>query len=249
MSAAFSPRAALSVAAFSVATLALGGCASAPRLDAKELSVAEAEGKQGACETALDRENPFIVEWPGTHKVELESLSKRGLVAVRLQGCKLEVLPRCEASGSYSYESVTPSRDKLEIKDDADLFSKLPISSQALQAELASGRSLTLDYVLVGQKLAAAPPSELSGDCATATHYVRTISIGAYNMESAAKAKSGASIDVGIVQAGGSSDSSRQRLKNSGDLEACSSKTELDEKAVKSSGCGAPVRLGLAPLP
>jgi hypothetical protein len=240
-------RYAAGVAALLAVTLA--GCASAPRLDAKELSVSEAEGKQGACETALDRENPFIVEWPGTHKVELESISKRGLVAVRLQGCKLEVLPRCEAAGSYSYESVTPSRDKLEIKDDADLFSKLPISSQALQAELASGRSLTLDYVLVGQKLAAAPPSELSGDCATATHYVRTISIGAYNMESAAKAKSGASIDVGIVQAGGSSDSSRQRLKNSGDLEACSSKTELDEKAVKSSGCGAPVRLGLAPLP
>ncbi len=235
-----------------VASFALSsaGCVAGAGVKAQELSVADAEGKDPAelCKNALDRENPFIVEWPGTHKVELESISKRGLVMVRLQGCKLDVLPRCEAAGAYNYESVTPSRDKLEINDDNDLFSKLPIASQSLKAELASGRKLSLDYVLVGQKLAKAEPAELSGDCAQATHYVRTISIGAYNMESAAKAKAGADIDVGIVAVGGHSDSSRQRLKNSGDLEACSSKTELDEKAVKTSGCGAPVRLGLAPL-
>lgn len=229
--------------------LLVAGC-SFPDLKAQDVTVADAEGKDTAmlCQNALDRENPFIVEWPGTHKVELESISKRGLVMVRLEGCKLDVLPRCEAPGSYSYESVTPSRDTLEIKDDNDLFSKLPISSQSLRAELASGKMLNLDYVLVGQKLASGAPTDRSGDCATATHYVRTISIGAYNMESASKAKAGADVDVGIVAVGAHSDSSRKRLKNSGDLEACSSKTEIDEKTVKASGCGAPVKLGLAPL-
>ncbi len=234
--------------ACSLVVLPLVGCL--PDLKATDVTVADAEGKDTAqlCQNALDRENPFIVEWPGTHKVELESISKRGLVMVRLDGCKLDVLPRCEAAGSYAYEAVTPNRDVLEIKDDSDLFSKLPISSQALRAEIASGKMLNLDYVLVGQKLASGEPADPTGDCALATHYVRTISIGAYNMESASKAKAGADVDIGIVAVGAHSDSSRKRLKNSGDLEACSSKTEIDEKTVKSSGCGAPVKLGLAPL-
>ena len=65
--------------ACALAFLSLGGCL--PDLKATDVTVADAEGKDTAqlCQNALDRENPFIVEWPGTHKVELESISKRGL--------------------------------------------------------------------------------------------------------------------------------------------------------------------------
>ncbi len=228
----------------------LFACGGAPDVVAKDVSVAEAEGKsnEALCQSAADRENPLIVEWPGTHKVDLESISKRGIVVVKLTGCKLEVLPRCEAKGAYKFEPVTPQRDALEIKDDADLFSKLPVASSALKGELASGKMLKLDYVLVGQRLAATEPEDFEGACAGGTHYVRTISVGAYNMEMQSMAKSGADIDVGIVAAGSHNSSSRNRSRNSGDVGACASKTDIDEKNIRGYGCGAPVRLGLAPL-
>ncbi len=226
--------------------------ASLPDVDAKELGVADAEGKSAStaaqCEKAEDRDNPLVVEWPGTHKVELESLSKRGLVLVRYEGCKLTVVPNCEAKGGYKFESVTPQRDALEIKDENDLFSKLPIAASALQAELASGKAFKLDYVLVGQRIAEAPPDETSGDCSGATHYVRTISVGAYAMESSARASQGANVDVGVVEAGGSRKASRARNRASGDVGACASKTELDEAGARGAGCSAPVQLGLMKL-
>jgi len=226
------------------------GCGGTPDVVAKDVTVAEAEGKsnEALCQSATDRENPLIVEWPGTHKVDLESISKRGIVVVKFKGCKLEVLPRCEAKGAYTFEAVTPQRDALEIKDDADLFSKLPVASSALKAELASGKMLKLDYVLVGQRLAGTEPEELSGACEGGTHYVRTISVGAYNMETQSRAKSGADVDVGIVAVGAHNSSSRNRSRNSGDVVNCAGKTDIDEKNIRGYGCGAPVRLGLAPL-
>ncbi|NUP08624.1 MAG: hypothetical protein HOW73_21460 [Polyangiaceae bacterium] len=232
-----------------VSQLSLTACGGAPDVVASDPTVAQAEGKNEAdmCKNAYDRENPFIVEWPGTEKVALESMAKRGIVMVRYKGCKLQVLHRCEVEGSYAFDPVTVHRDSLEIKDDKDLFSKLPLGATALKGELASGKMLKLDYVLVGQQLASGEPANMTGDCEGATHYVRTISLGAYDMQTASQASSGADINAGIVEAGGHSKSSRNRLKNSGDVSNCAGKTDIDEKNIRSYGCTAPVQLGLAP--
>ena len=234
--------------------LASASCgASVPDVDAKAPTLADAQGSPGEtaarCEKADDRDSPLVVEWPGTHKVELESISKRGLVVVRYEGCKLSVLPLCEAKGAYTFESVSPQREGLEIKDENDLFAKLPVAAPGLRAEMASGKAFTLDYVLVGRRIAESAPADMTGDCAGATHFVRTISVGAYKMDSMAKASQGADVDAGIVQAGGSRSSSRSRNRASGDVGGCASKTELDEATARTAGCSAPVQLGLVKLP
>ena len=230
--------------------LASAGCGGVPDVVASDPTVAQAEGKDEAamCQSAYDRENPLIIEWPGTEKVALESIAKRGLVMVRYEGCKLQILHRCEVKGSYGFDAVTVHRDTLEIKDDKDLFTRMPVHSSSLKGELASGKMLKLDYVLVGQQLANGDPAEKTGDCAGATHYVRTISLGAYEMTTASKAQSGADVNLGIIEAGGHSKSSRNRLRHSGDVPECADKKDIDEKNIKTYGCTAPVQLGLAPL-
>ncbi|MBK6512926.1 MAG: hypothetical protein IPM79_15995 [Polyangiaceae bacterium] len=230
--------------------LASAGCGGVPDVVASDPTVAQAEGKDEAamCQSAYDRENPLIIEWPGTEKVALESIAKRGLVMVRYEGCKLQILHRCEVKGSYGFDAVTVHRDTLEIKDDKDLFTRMPVHSSSLKGELASGKMLKLDYVLVGQQLANGDPAEKTGDCAGATHYVRTISLGAYEMTTASKAQSGADVNLGIIEAGGHSKSSRNRLRHSGDVTECADKKDIDEKNIKTYGCTAPVQLGLAPL-
>jgi hypothetical protein len=226
---------------------------SIPDVDAKAPTLADAEGGSpqntaALCEKAENRNSPLVVEWPGTHKVELESISKRGIVVVKYEGCKLSVLPLCEAKGAYAFESVSPQREGLEIKDENDLFAKLPVAAPGLKAELNSGKMFKLDYVLVGQRITPEQPAEMTGDCAGATHFVRTISVGAYQMDTAAKAAQGADVDAGVFQAGGSRKASRSRNRGSGNVEGCASKTELDEAAARSAGCSAPVQLGLVPL-
>jgi hypothetical protein len=240
-----------------VAAFVSPGCgASIPDVDARAPTLADAQGGPQSpaeaamlCEKAEGRDSPLIVEWPGTHKVELESISKRGLVVVRYEGCKLSVLPLCEARGAYKFEAVSPQRDGLEIKDESDLFAHLPVAAPGLRAELASGKAFKLDYVLVGRQTADGAPTEMTGDCAGATHFVRSISVGAYALESSARAAQGADVDAGIVQTGGSRKASRSRNRGSGDVASCSSKADLDEAGARSAGCSAPVQLGLMKLP
>lgn len=241
-----------SIAALGAVLVAGSGCgASVPEVDARAPTLADAQGSAqtaAMCERAESRDTPLVVEWPGTHKVELESISKRGIVVVAYEGCKLSVLPLCEAKGAYRFEAVSPQRDGLQIKDEADLFAKLPVAAPGLRAELASGKAFKLDYVLVGQRIAEAPPAAMTGDCAGATHFVRTISVGAYQMDSSARAEQGADVDAGIVQTGGSRRASRSRNRGSGDVDGCASKTDLDEAGARSAGCSAPVQLGLMKL-
>jgi hypothetical protein len=212
-------------------------------------TVEGAEEQQATCKVAKDPLNPLIVEWPGTSKVDLDSASQRSVVIVSYAGCTLKVLTSCQAKQKkgeevdkpYDLTSVTPARDKLQIADQSDLYARLPLGAASLKGELSLGSSLELDYIAVGQRVAAKAPEELSGDCDGATHFVRTITVGAYSLDVMAKGKAGASVDVGNAGAGVGREESRRNLRGSGDVDACSSDPLSKE-------CGAVLQLGLAPL-
>ncbi|NUO47563.1 MAG: hypothetical protein HOV80_01765 [Polyangiaceae bacterium] len=212
-------------------------------------TVEGAEEQQATCKVAKDPLNPLIVEWPGTSKVDLDSSSQRSVVIVSYAGCTLKVLTSCHAKQKkgeevdkpYDLTSVTPARDKLQIADQSELYARLPLGAASLKGELSLGSSLELDYIAVGQRVAAKAPEELTGDCDGATHFIRTITVGAYSLDVMAKGKAGASVDVGNAGAGVGREESRRNLRGSGDVDACS-------KDPLSKDCGAVLQLGLAPL-
>ncbi len=211
-------------------------------------TVEGAESQQATCKVAKDPLNPLIVEWPGTSKVDLDSASQRGVVIVSYAGCTLKVLTSCSARpgkdedpSRYDLTSVTPARDKLQIADQSELYARLPLGAASLKGELAVGSSLELDYIAVGQRVASKAPERLDGECEGATHFVRTITVGAYSLDVAAKGKAGASVDVGNAGAGVGREESRRNLRGSGNVNACSSDPLGKE-------CGAVLQLGLAPL-
>ncbi|MBL8740324.1 MAG: hypothetical protein JNK04_04490, partial [Myxococcales bacterium] len=162
-----------------LALVTLTGCPST-QVIANTPTVEEADDQQATCKVARDPLNPLVVEWPGTAKVDLETASRRGLVAVSYSGCTMKILSSCELKGDYDFEETTPARDRLEISDNNELYAKLPLGAASLKGELSAGASLELDYVAVGQRVAGAAPKARSGDCQGATHYVRTITVGAF---------------------------------------------------------------------
>lgn len=85
----------------------------------------------------------------------------------------------------------------------------------------------------------------LSGDCRGATHYVRTIMVGAYGLDAMGSASVGGAVGVGDVGAGGDHKEQVRRLRGSGDVKVCSDGSAPD--AAKQS-CNAILQLGLAPL-
>ena len=154
----------------------------------------------------------------------------------------LKVLTSCQAGGSYEFKGVTPVHDKVSIENENDLYARLPLGVTSLKADLASSQRLDLDYVAVGQRETAKPPAMLQGACEGATHYVRTIMVGAYGLDAIGKAKVSGSIDVAGKGGGGEHSDSVRRLRGSGDVTASSAPD------AKAGECGAVLQLGLAPL-
>lgn len=215
---------------------------------ARNKTVDEVDDQQATCKVAKDPLSPLIVEWPASSKVSLDAVSKRGVVVVSYAGCALKILSGCTARGQYQYTSVTPARDKISIESEDDLYARLPLGAVSLKGELARGSRLELDYIAVGQRVTTEPPVDLEGDCEGATHYVRTITIGAYALDAAARARGGAGVDVAGAGVGAERREGDRRLHGSGDVERCAARSSATEDAASSAGCGAPLQLDLSPL-
>ncbi|NUP08623.1 MAG: hypothetical protein HOW73_21455 [Polyangiaceae bacterium] len=222
------------------AVLVLAGCPG-KQIIATAPTVEDADDQQSTCKVAKDPLNPLVVEWPGTAKVEMETASRRGLVAVSYSGCTMKILPACEIKGGYDLESTTPARDRLEIADNNELYAKLPLGAASLRGELSAGAALELDYIAVGQRIANKAPTETVGECTGATHYVRTITVGAFRLDAKAKGKAGIGVEVGSAGAGLSREENVRKLRAQGDVDACVKDPASDE-------CGAILQLGLSPL-
>ena len=204
-------------------------------------TVEDADDQQSTCKVARDPLNPLVVEWPGTAKVDLEATSNRGLVAVSYAGCTMKILTNCQIEGTYEMEPTTPARDRIEISDANELYAKLPLGAASLKAELSLDSALELDYIAVGQRIASNAPKASDGDCTDATHYIRTITVGAFKLDARAKGKVGAEVGVGSAGAGIGRTEQARKLRSQGDVEECA-------KAPSGPDCGAILQLGLAPL-
>ncbi len=226
-----------------VAGAALAGCPGKQILTDTP-KVEDADSQQATCKVAKDPLNPLIVEWPGTSKVEFDSASQRGVVFVSYVGCNLKVLSSCRATSDdvgYEMTSVTPARDKLQMADQSELYARLPLGAASLKGELGLGSRLELDYIAVGQRIAKQAPKRFDGDCEGATHFVRTITVGAYSLDVRAQGRAGASAEIGNAGGGVLREESKRNIRGSGNVEICATDPGARE-------CGAVLQLGLAPL-
>ena len=229
-----------------VATVLVGaGCGGAGGTGAREPETPTA-GDHGdapqACIAAKDPMNPMIVEWPAMNRSDLDSASRRGIVVVSYAGCVMKVLSNCTAEGSYELTPSTPVSDTLVIDDESKLYAELPLGVASLKGELAQGKKLELGYVAVGQRVATKAPATLSGDCRGATHWVKTMTVGAYALDVLAATRVAGEAGAMGVQAGGESSAKRARKSGAGDMEGCRKGSATGE------ACNAILKLGLSEL-
>jgi formylglycine-generating enzyme required for sulfatase activity len=235
-----------------VALLALGAtdCYKPQALKSKDPTVAEHDPQNATCSVAKDPLNPLIVEWPGANRSQLEATAARGPVVVSYVGCVMKVLPDCTAGGGSGYEltRTTPAKETLAIADEGELKARLPLGVASLGGELKQGKALELSYVSVGQRQARTAPTTVSGQCAGATHYVRSMTVGAYELATTSTFAASGGVELGGTGASGSSKDSRQRLRGSADgtVTRCSASGLRDDEVT--THCGAILQLGLVPI-
>ena len=94
----------------------------------------------------------------------------------------------------------------------------------------------------MGQRQALRTPTRLEGDCGGATHYVKTLTVGAYEVLATAERQAHGEGRVLHADASASSRGHTKHLRGVGDLEACANKPEI-------SGCQGILQLGQVELP
>lgn len=222
---------------------ACGGNADFAR--AKAPGVPDTEAR---CQAAARGESPLVTEWSSAEKANLQARLRAGALAVEYTGCSMRPITACTVRGSYRWQRTTLSSESIEIHNQDELFTKLPLGALTLGGELArSGRlavrtAVSGQYVLEGSTTADVPDY---GDCSAATHLLVGVSIGSFKLHSGGTLQAGGSVGAGLYSGGAQTSSSENLLREAGDFESC--RQSSDEKP--EMNCSSPIQAFLAPLP
>jgi len=239
-------RAGLRAAGLSLSLLAAacGGVELIPRAEAPS---APTQGLT-RCSIAASRTNPLVTEWPASEKANLEVRLREGAVAVAYSGCDMRIVPECHVGGGYQWLRTTVATDVIEIRNEDELYAKLPIGAVSLEGELRQSGRLAMQTTVTGQvRLTGVQANRVaeSPECAQATHLLSSLSIGAFKLRSGGELKAGGGVDTPIGGAGLGTQSSERLLREAGTMERCSEST--DQAA--HPDCRSPIQMFLTPLP
>ena len=204
---------------------------------------------QARCGVTKSQVRPLIIEWPSSDRGTLEGLVERGegLVAVRYEGCNMELVRRCQVTGSYGFTAVEPKRDDQEFRSADELFAKIPLGAIELEAQLERHGTLSLEMTVVGQYEAArerVARSELRGDCDKATHVITAVTVGAFKLSSGAGARVSGGVNARVAGGGAGSSAERGFERSDGEPRSC----VASEGDAPPDGCGSLLRLEVEPI-
>src|SRR5690606_24453411 len=174
-----------------------------------------------------------------------EILLREGGVAVSYSGCELRVVEGCRVTGRYAWNRTTPATDEFEMRSADDLYARLPLGAVSLQGTLAQAGRLTMRTTVAGQyRLVDAGP--LSGPgCASATHVVTGMSVGAFQLSSGDQIAASAGVATPVAGAGLGTEREESLVRRAGDMSRCTAATD----AGADPQCQSPIQLFLAPIP
>jgi hypothetical protein len=208
------------------------------------------ETGQAKCGVKASAAKPLVVEWPAADRAALEARATRGLIAVRYEGCDMEVMTNCIGTGQYNYLSLTPKHEGVRITNADELYANLPVGAVKLEGKLKRDGQLNVDMVIIGRKEADKfdfTERDFEGRCSEATHVVTGITVGAFSFYTGASADVGAGVQVGnIAGAGASSGHQREVINEDGSQAACDGADPA--LGAPPQGCGALLRVEVVPI-
>ena len=231
----------------SVASAGAAGCAGASTGHAEPPRYAPQD--QTTAGAAKSSARPLVLEWPAADRAALESQRAKGIVVVRYAAREMEVLRGCRADAAYHYASITPKEEGLVFHTEDELDAAMPIHAVRLEAKLKEKKALKVAMTIVGMYESDARAwkgADLQGDCAGATHVVRALAVGAFEISASAALSAGMSAKAPIGGVDATHDESREVLHKDGTKGACAKAALRD--AAPPYDCGAPLRIEVAAI-
>lgn len=199
------------------------------------------------CSVAQSHDQPLVTEWPASYKARLEAMLQGGAVAVEYANCELKIVDRCKLPGSYAWRKTTLSTDTTDIRDEDELYAKLPLGAVALSGELKTSGTLHVQTTVAGQMQLvgkAADDATSGAECGRATHLVTALSVGAFKLVAGGGATGKAAVEAGVAGAHGSMKQTKSILRAAGDPASC----ERATSAEPSAECRSPIQIFLTPI-
>jgi hypothetical protein len=175
-------------------------------------------------EIVKDRSMPFVVDWENEARGDLETIARQGPAIVHYDEKTLRLLPRCQADGSYNYAGFTPKKEFKRFRSLAELHANLPLSAVQLEARLRRSGQISVLIRMVGKHELDRPAlksSQLRGDCAGATHFVRGMTIGAFQFMAGSTVQAQGGAGILGYGAQGQAGGEREMMREDGDFKAC----------------------------
>jgi TPR repeat protein len=233
--------------------LALPGCgpglgpAGAPEVD--QHFIDDTDPARARAEIVKDRSMPFVVDWENESRGDLETIARDGPAIVQFNETTLRLLPRCHADGSYNYAGFTPKKEFKRFRSLSELHANLPLSAAQLEARLRRSGQISIAIRMVGKHELDRPAlkrSQLHGECQGATHFVRGMTIGAFQFMAGASQQAGGGAGVLGYGVQGQTGGESELMREDGNFNACERANIEAESAPP--GCGAILRIELVPL-
>jgi uncharacterized protein len=203
--------------------------------------------------TTPARADLMVVDWTPEQRGDLEVAMKEGLVLLAYDCTSAKLVAACTLDGSYAYIGTTKRDKKIEMATSDEVAANLPVSGLSWLSEIGGkfGRETALfaQMSMIGKRSSAkklAKRDELQGDCASATHFVRAATVGAFAVASGSKAELGANASILGKGANADSKSATKIESRDGDLAAC--ETSTPDAKQPPAQCGAIVRIELEPI-
>lgn len=220
------------------------GCSSALMTEANSPAGASA----ARCSLGASQTSVLVTEWRATEKSNLEELATHGAIAVEFTGCELKLISECKLPGSYVWRRTTPSSDVVDIRDEAELYAKLPLGAATLATELQRSGRLQIQTTVSGQlRLADMTPSQVTAapECARATHIVDGVALGAFVLNAGGAMHAGGGLGFKGAAVGGERRHEESIVRTAGEASSCSASTDV----AAAPSCASPIQVFLLPIP
>lgn len=151
-----------------------------------EMPSAGAAAREERC-SAGSRARQLTVGWDAATRVDLQARAQNGIAVVRYQDCQVRVLADCRVRGQYAFSPMVARPEQIDITKYDRLEALMPDVARELAEELKRAGGLSLLTSIVGQYFASAPSlsvEQLQGNCEGATHFVTSMSAGAFELKS-----------------------------------------------------------------
>jgi hypothetical protein len=230
----------------------------APTDDQQQLVTAFGGDRDQACKYVSSLSRPYVVGWDELKLNDLQRAIDRGQpLAVRYEGCELELLPRCKlAGGRYQFSHATMTRPQVvTLRSANQAIAEFQIGGVQLEAHFDSFDVLEVTRALGGTWDLAERQDFFDDElgrsgCTGATHVVHAIDVGAYRVDGAQGKAGGGKVSGGVAGvragAGGSGSTTRSELSRKGDPQQCQSTSGWGQEPWRD--CSTPLRLTLEPI-